>query len=130
MDGKLASPAFLGFANRLDRLRGSSGPSERTDRANMSHKPSEVDSKRGTEPGSENGNRGNKNTIALNAFSRVMAVLLLMLLVGVGGSYLDKWLGTSYLTVIGFLVGGAIAIVGMMYVVRAAEFERKEQKQS
>ena len=59
-----------------------------------------------------------------------MAVLLLMLLVGVGGSYLDKWLGTSYLTVIGFLVGGAIAIVGMMYVVRAAEFERKEQKQS
>jgi F0F1-type ATP synthase assembly protein I len=57
-----------------------------------------------------------------------MAVLLLMLLVGVGGSFLDKWLGTGFLTLTGFLVGGAIAIVGMMYVVRAAEFERKEQK--
>jgi F0F1-type ATP synthase assembly protein I len=57
-----------------------------------------------------------------------MAVLLLMLLVGVGGSYLDKWLGTAFLTLTGFLLGGAIAIVGMMYVVRAAEFERKEQQ--
>ncbi|XZE36787.1 hypothetical protein SH501x_002371 [Pirellulaceae bacterium SH501] len=72
--------------------------------------------------------RGNKNTIALNAFSRVLAVLLLMLLVGIGGSYLDKWLETGFLTLTGFLLGGAIAIVGMMYVVRAAEFERKEQK--
>ncbi|AMV34728.1 hypothetical protein VN12_21560 [Pirellula sp. SH-Sr6A] len=96
----------------------------------MSHQPSNVDSNQGSEPGSESGNRGNKNSIALNAFSRVMAVLLLMLLVGVGGSYLDKWLGTTFLTLTGFLVGGAIAIVGMMYVVRAAEFERKEQKPS
>lgn len=96
----------------------------------MSHQPSNVDSTQGSEPGSESGNRGNKNSIALNAFSRVMAVLLLMLLVGVGGSYLDKWLGTTFLTLTGFLVGGAIAIVGMMYVVRAAEFERKEQKPS
>lgn len=72
--------------------------------------------------------RDNKNSVTLNAFSRVMAVLLLMLLVGVGGSYLDKWLGTAFLTLTGFLLGGAIAIVGMMYVVRAAEFERKEQR--
>jgi F0F1-type ATP synthase assembly protein I len=82
----------------------------------------------GGSTGARNQDRGNKNTIALNAFSRVMAVLLLMLLVGVGGSFLDKWLGTGFLTLTGFLVGGAIAIVGMMYVVRAAEFERKEQK--
>ncbi len=55
--------------------------------------------------------------------------MFLMLLIGIGGSYLDKWLGTTYLTIVGFILGGVIAMVGMLYVVRAAEFDTKQYKE-
>lgn len=71
---------------------------------------------------------GNRNSVAINAFSRVISVIMLTLLFGVGGHYLDRWLGTSFWTVIGFILGGSLTMVGLLYVVRAAEFDRKHPR--
>lgn len=65
----------------------------------------------------------------LNAFSRVTASVGLLVLFGFGGSWLDRWLGTSFLTISGFVLGGVIMLVGMLYAVKAAEFERKKLKE-
>lgn len=73
--------------------------------------------------------RQNSSTVTLNAFSRVTASVGLMLLFGIGGGWLDRWLGVGYWTVIGFLVGGTFMLVGMLYSVKAAEFERKQLDQ-
>ncbi|XZE22181.1 hypothetical protein SH449x_002099 [Pirellulaceae bacterium SH449] len=71
----------------------------------------------------------NSSSVTLNAFSRVTASVGLMLLFGIGGGWLDRWLGVGYLTIIGFLVGGTFMLVGMLYSVKAAEFERKQLDQ-
>ena len=73
---------------------------------------------------------GNRNSVAINAFSRVISVIMLTLVFGVGGSYLDKWLGTGYWTFIGFIIGGILTMVGLLYVVKAAEYDRKHPQGS
>lgn len=67
--------------------------------------------------------RGNNAT--LNAFSRVLAVLIFLIIPGVVGSFLDRWLGTSFLILIGFLIGMFFAVAGMLYVVKMADLERR-----
>jgi len=64
------------------------------------------------------------NTVTLNAFSRILATLVFLILFGVAGAFLDRWLGTSYFILLGFMIGMVFAIVGMLYVVKVAELER------
>ena len=63
-----------------------------------------------------------------NAASRAIAVMILMVVPGVIGSYLDKWLGTQFLIVIGFLLGIGIAIFGLLYVARIADIAAKKSR--
>lgn len=64
-----------------------------------------------------------------NAVSRAIAVLILMLLPGVAGSYLDQWLNTQFFVVIGFVVGIGIAIFGLLYVARIADLAAKKSRE-
>ena len=64
-----------------------------------------------------------------NALSRAIAVMILMLIPGVLGSYLDKWLGTQLFVVIGFVLGMAIAIYGLLYVSRIADLAAKKSRE-
>lgn len=78
----------------------------------------------------ENSQRRNSTSVTLNAFSRVTASVGLMLLFGFGGSWLDRWLNVGFLTILGFLIGGVLMLVGMLYAVKAAEHERRQLKES
>lgn len=54
---------------------------------------------------------------ALNWFSRILAVGVVMLALGWCGGKLDQWLGTKFIAVIGFLLGmtiGLIALIGIL----------------
>lgn len=64
-----------------------------------------------------------------NAVSRALAVMILMLIPGIVGSYLDKWLGTQFLVVIGFVLGIGIAIFGLLYVARIADLAAKKSRE-
>jgi hypothetical protein len=64
------------------------------------------------------------NTVTLNAFSRILATLVFLIAFGVAGAFLDRWLGTSYFILLGFIIGTVFAIVGMLYVIKVAELER------
>jgi F0F1-type ATP synthase assembly protein I len=60
-----------------------------------------------------------------NALSRALAVMVLMFLPGVAGHYLDQWLGTTFLVMIGFILGICIAILGLLYVAKIADATAK-----
>ncbi len=64
-----------------------------------------------------------------NAVSRAIAVMILMLLPGIGGSYLDNWLGTRFFVLIGFGLGIAIAIFGLLYVAKIADVAAKRSRE-
>jgi len=64
---------------------------------------------------------------SINAFSRVLAVMLLMIVPGVVGYFLDKWLGTQFLIVIGFIIGMVLAIFGLILVAKRADDEMKRK---
>ncbi len=63
-----------------------------------------------------------------NAASRAIAVMILMLVPGVAGSYLDKWLGTQFFVVIGFVFGIGIAIFGLLYVAKIADVAARKSR--
>lgn len=64
-----------------------------------------------------------------NAFSRAIAVMVLMFLPGVLGHYLDKWLGTQFLILVGFAFGMIIAIWGLLYVSKIADATSKRTRE-
>jgi F0F1-type ATP synthase assembly protein I len=64
-----------------------------------------------------------------NAASRAIAVMILMIVPGVLGSYLDKWLGTQFFIVVGFVAGIGIAIFGLLYVARIADLAAKKSRE-
>jgi hypothetical protein len=64
-----------------------------------------------------------------NAVSRALAVMILMLLPGVAGSYLDSWLGTQFFVLIGFGLGIGIAIFGLLYVAKIADIAAKRSRE-
>ena len=64
-----------------------------------------------------------------NAASRAIAVMILMVVPGVVGGYMDKWLGTQFLIVIGFVLGLGIAIFGLLYVARIADIAAKKSRE-
>ena len=54
---------------------------------------------------------------ALNWFSRILAVGVVMLALGWVGGKIDEWFGTKFIAVIGFLIGmtvGLIALIGIL----------------
>jgi F0F1-type ATP synthase assembly protein I len=75
-------------------------------------------------PGSDSIRRGNNAT--LNAFSRILATLVLLILFGVLGAALDRWLGTSFFILIGFVIGMVFTVLGMLYVVKVAQWESQQ----
>lgn len=79
-------------------------------------------------PGADSIRRG--NTATLNAFSRILATLVFLMLFGVLGGVLDRWLGTSVFILIGFVIGMVFTVVGMLYVVKVAQFESQLERQS
>lgn len=64
-----------------------------------------------------------------NAVSRAIAIMILMLMPGVLGSYLDKWLGTQLFIVVGFMLGIGLAIFGLLYVARIADLAAKKSRE-
>jgi len=64
-----------------------------------------------------------------NAASRAIAVMILMLLPGVAGSYLDKWMETQFFVIIGFVLGICIAIFGLLYVAKIADIAAKKSRE-
>lgn len=64
-----------------------------------------------------------------NAASRAIAVMILMVIPGIAGSYLDKWMGTQFFVVIGFVLGIGIAIFGLLYVARIADLAAKKSRE-
>jgi F0F1-type ATP synthase assembly protein I len=64
-----------------------------------------------------------------NAASRAIAVMVLMIVLGVAGSYLDKWMGTQFFVVIGFVLGIGILIFGLLYVARIADLAAKKARE-
>ena len=64
-----------------------------------------------------------------NAVSRSIAIVILMLVPGVVGSYLDQWLGTKFIVVIGFIVGVGVSIFGLLYVARIADLAAKKSRE-
>ncbi len=66
---------------------------------------------------------------SVNAFSRVFAVMVMMMMPGVVGYSLDRWLGTNFLIVAGIFFGLVIAIFGLTFVVRRANEELRKSKE-
>ena len=64
-----------------------------------------------------------------NAVSRAIAVMVLMILPGIAGSYLDGWLGTQFFVLIGFFVGIFVAIVGLLYVAKIADVAAQKSRE-
>ncbi len=54
---------------------------------------------------------------AINGISRALAVVLLMVLPGLGGAYLDRRLGSQWWTPVGMGIGMAFGMVGLLLVV-------------
>jgi F0F1-type ATP synthase assembly protein I len=81
------------------------------------------------DPSSEEQKKRSRESVyvSVNAFSRVMAVIMLMLVPGALGYFLDGFLKTSVFVVIGFLVGMVIAGIGLMFVVRQANEDLKQK---
>jgi F0F1-type ATP synthase assembly protein I len=77
------------------------------------------------EPGDEDRKRVQAS---VNAFSRVIAVMIMMVLPGVVGYFLDRWLGTSFLIVIGFVLGVILAIFGLIVVAKQANEELRNTR--
>lgn len=57
---------------------------------------------------------------SINLFSRVIAVLILVVLPGIGGVLLDRRLGGHFLAPIGFGLGMMIGIIGLWLLIKRA----------
>ncbi len=67
---------------------------------------------------------------ALEWVSRIFAVSLMMFLPGLGGQWLDKQFGTSFLTLVGFVFGLTVGVWYLLTLTRAAEKRRLEEEES
>ena len=60
----------------------------------------------------------NPMALAMEWVSKITTVSLEMVLPGVGGHYLDKWLGTNFLALIGFGAGMALGLLHLLQMTR------------
>jgi F0F1-type ATP synthase assembly protein I len=63
--------------------------------------------------------------LAINALSRVIAVLVLGAAIAGLGALLDNWLGTNYWMLVGIVLGTMLAIPGLFLVARVSELDSK-----
>lgn len=61
-----------------------------------------------------------------NAISRAVAVMVLMVIPGIAGHYLDRWFGTQFLVLVGFVIGICLAVFGLLYVAKIADLTAKQ----
>ena len=52
-----------------------------------------------------------------------------MFLPGIAGSYLDRWFGTQFFVLIGFLLGVVVAIFGLLMVANIADQASKKSRE-
>jgi F0F1-type ATP synthase assembly protein I len=64
-----------------------------------------------------------------NAISRAVAVMVLMVLPGIAGHYLDRWFGTQFLVLVGFVLGICLAVFGLLYVAKIADLTAKQNRE-
>ncbi|MEI7462519.1 MAG: AtpZ/AtpI family protein [Pirellula sp.] len=64
-----------------------------------------------------------------NAISRAVAVMVLMVLPGIAGNYLDRWFGTQFLVLVGFVLGICLAVFGLLYVAKIADLTAKQNRE-
>lgn len=74
---------------------------------------------------SKNNARNNSAGVAINALSRVLAVMVLGAAVAGLGALLDSWLGTNYWTLVGVIAGMILAIPGLFLVAKVSELDAK-----
>ena len=55
---------------------------------------------------------------AMEWVAKITTVSLEMVLPGVGGHYLDMWLGTRFLSLLGFVMGMAVGILHLVQMTR------------
>jgi F0F1-type ATP synthase assembly protein I len=69
-------------------------------------------------------------TVSMNGFSRVLAVMILMVLPAGLGYLVDGWLQTKFCIIIGFVLGMMLGTVGLISVARqtAAELGSKKTR--
>lgn len=63
--------------------------------------------------------------VAINALSRVLAVLVVGAAVAGFGALLDSWLGTKYWMLVGIVAGTLLAIPGLFLVAKVSELDAK-----
>ena len=56
---------------------------------------------------------------AMEWVSRILAMCVVMILPGIGGHWLDKRLGTSFLALLGFMVGMVIGFTYLLVLTKA-----------
>jgi len=66
--------------------------------------------------------------VAMEWVARVFASALMMCAPGLGGYWLDGWLGTRFLGLAGFVVGLIGAMAYLIAVTKAADRKRREEK--
>ncbi|MCF7961846.1 MAG: AtpZ/AtpI family protein [Pirellula sp.] len=64
-----------------------------------------------------------------NAISRAVSVMVLMVIPGVAGHYLDRWFGTRFLVLVGFVMGICLAVFGLLYVAKIADLTAKQNRE-
>ena len=64
-----------------------------------------------------------------NAISRALSVMVLMVIPGVAGHYVDRWLGTQFLVLVGFVLGICLAVFGLLYVAKIADLTAKQNRE-
>ena len=101
----------------------------------MSNQDDALQEKKGDEPSTDSEDLAGSDADRIeaqantNAVSRALAVTFLMLIPGILGSYLDKWLGTQIFVVAGFALGIGISIFGLLYVARIADLASKKSRE-
>jgi hypothetical protein len=66
--------------------------------------------------------------VAMEWVARVFASAVMMCAPGLGGLWLDQWLGTKFLSLVGFAFGLAGAMAYLIAVTKAADRKRRAKK--
>ena len=92
-----------------------------------SERSPKVDGHPGGGPDRGGTNRGTNHSagVAINALSRVLAVLVVGAAVAGMGALLDSWRGTNYWMLVGIVLGTLLAIPGLFLVAKVSELDAK-----
>jgi hypothetical protein len=72
--------------------------------------------------------RNHPMAVAMEWVARVFASAVMMCAPGIGGVWLDRWLGTKFLGLAGFAVGLVGAMAYLIAVTKAADRKRRKKR--